>query len=247
MIKAININGHDFCHIPAGMACLGSSYLDPYSSPRERPLREIYISELYISRFPTTRDQLGRYLRDVGAGSPEHVQLSNEFLSVDPQIPATGVSWELAAAYCRWLSDRSSLPISLPSEAEWEKAARGADDRIWPWGDTFDASMCVSQESGCGLLPVEDRADSSASPFGCSHMAGGVWEWCLDFYHEFSLMLAAPVDPLSSRPSARRVVKGGSAFCTKEVIRPACRDWTNSHNQGGGDDGFRVCYRPWQG
>jgi serine/threonine-protein kinase len=161
-------------------------------------------------------------------------------------LPVTQISWDAAQAYCTWLSERSGLRVCLPTEAEWEKAARGADDRAYPWGNTFHAARCNSIEDGRSGFCMVHELPEGASPYGCMHMAGGVWEWCADFYHPRSHDTASAVNPVNLLPAARRVVKGGSAFCTQEIVRPAGRDWTNSVNQGGGDDGFRICVRDWR-
>jgi formylglycine-generating enzyme required for sulfatase activity len=244
-------NAHVFIDIPDGMSCIGSALLDPFAGERERPLREVFVSAFRISQHPTTRAQFASFLRENQLQFPTDwgpVGQDGWPLSLDQlgDYPMTQVSWELAQDYCRWLGARCGENVVLPTEAEWEKGARGGDDRIWPWGNTFDPSRCNSIESGrdgfCSVFDLED----GASPYGCMHMAGGVWEWCEDFYHPFSHQTVAFVDPVNYLPAPLRVVKGGSAFCTKEIVRPACRDWTNSFNQGGSDDGFRVCIRAWR-
>ena len=247
----MEINGHVFADIPEGVSCIGSGPLDPFAGERERPLREVYISTFSISIHPTTRKQFAAFLKHTGQPFPETWgPLTRDgwpvTLESDGDYPVTTVSWETANLYCLWLSSRSGENVVLPTEAEWEKAARGGDDRMWPWGNFFDASRCNSVEAGQGGFSSVYEYESGASPFGCMHMAGGVWEWCNDFYHPFSHQSAAFVNPVNYLPSPQRVVKGGSVFCTKEIVRPACRDWTNSINQGGADDGFRVCIRRWR-
>jgi formylglycine-generating enzyme required for sulfatase activity len=244
------VNGHEFTEIPEGISVIGAAMLDPFAGERERPMREAYISGFSMSRYPTTRRQFGEYVTSTGVAfsaswwSPLNGQWTDD-MEENGDYPATEVGWEAATAYCAWLSTRTCMNIALPTEAEWEKAARGGDDRIWPWGNEFRAELCNSGESSLGISSVYSHA-AGASPYGCCHMAGEVWEWCEDFYHSWSHYTVSYVDPLNTRPSAQRVVKGGSAYCTKEVVRPSCRDWTNSYNQGGGDDGFRVCVREWR-
>lgn len=245
----MELNGHHLILIESGISCIGSDLFDPHASERERPLREVFISTFYIAKYQTTIRQYVTYLvdtqqpisadwKDVAKNSPSsHAHSHAHSLG---EKPVTNVSWESATRYCRWLSDKSGMRIRLPTEAEWEKAARGGDSRIWPWGDEFDASRCNSAENNLRKLCVVNAYESGASPFGCLNMAGNVWEWCQDYYHAFSHETAELVDPINLIPAPRRVVKGGSAYCTKEIVRPAGRDWTNSINQGGADDGFRI-------
>ena len=95
-----------------------------------------------------------------------------------PDYPVVGVSWFEAVAYCRWLSKQTGIEFWLPSEAEWEKAARGADGRIYPWGNTWDTKRANSSESSLNqTMPVGQYPDG-ASPYGALDMAGNVWEWC---------------------------------------------------------------------
>ncbi len=248
MVNNYKLNGHIFIEIPEGISCLGSDEFDPYSSDKEKPLQEVFISTFWISKYPTTVLQFYNYLRSVNKDLPRSWGRVNEkgiplLLEKYENYPVTNISWEMASDYCKWLSNLSGKNVVLPTEAEWEKAARGGEARIWPWGDFFDASFCNSIESGrqgiCSIFEYE----KGASPYGVMHMAGNVWEWCSDFWHPISHNDIKFINPINYKPSGRRVVKGGSAFCSKEVIRPACRDWTNSVNQGGGDDGFRVAIR----
>uniref|UniRef100_UPI004055F993 formylglycine-generating enzyme family protein n=1 Tax=Agathobacter sp. TaxID=2021311 RepID=UPI004055F993 len=243
-----HINGHIFIEIPEGISCIGSDELDPYASEKEKPLREVFISAFWISKYPTTISQFFNFLHSTQKHIPDSwgkigengIPLKAEKYA---DYPVTNVSWELATEYCRWLSSISGKNIVLPTEAEWEKAARGEDARMWPWGNYFDPTLCNSMESGReSVCSVYDYKEG-ASPYGVMHMAGNVWEWCQDFWHPISHNDIKLINPVNCRPSGRKVVKGGSAFCTKEIIRPACRDWTNSVNQGGGDDGFRVAIR----
>jgi serine/threonine-protein kinase len=232
---------HDWVEVPAGFAFLGSDDSDPYASDNEKPLRRVYLKRFWISKHPTTNAQLATFFRDAGERPPSGWRHEVEGRSTLARFPAVYVSWDIATAYCVWLSRRIGRAVALPTEAEWEKAARGTDGRIWPWGNRFDASVCCGLERGLGFCAVDELADG-ASPYGVMHLSGGVWEWCAD-YHRASHLNVDMIGPLDRSPALKRVVKGGSAHCTKEIVRPACRDWTNSVNQGGGDDGMRVVVR----
>ncbi len=124
-------------------------------------------------------------------------------------FPVVNVDWWDAYAYCSWRGGR------LPTELEWERAARGIDGRIYPWGDNFDSSKCNTEESNI-LQPNEVKQHvSGISPTGCYDMAGNIWEWCADYFNPFDTSQNAP-----------RVVKGGSF--SRHELRAKCA-FRNEH------------------
>jgi iron(II)-dependent oxidoreductase len=124
--------------------------------------------------------------------------------------PVVGVSWHEAAAFCNWLSEagKDGFNYCLPSEKQWERAARGIDGRIYPWGTEFDKDRCNTKESGEGRSSRVDRYANGVSPVGCYDMAGNVWEWVTDFYEADQNTIA---------------VKGGSWYNPAEDSRCAER------------------------
>jgi formylglycine-generating enzyme required for sulfatase activity len=101
----------------------------------------------------------------------------------DPSRPVVGVSWYEAVAYCNWLTAKTGKQYRLPTEAEWEKAARGpatgpAPGRLWPWGNRWDPTLCNNRESGPGRTAPVGQYPGGDSPYGVGDMAGQVWEWC---------------------------------------------------------------------
>ena len=137
---------------------------------------------------------------------PDH--WDDELCTGADRLPVVGVSWYEAHAYCQWLSAMTGRVYRLPSEAEWEKAARG-DGQLFPWGDTFDVTRCNSRASAIQhTLPVGHYSPTGDSPCGCADMAGNVSEWTA------SRFLPYPYKPHDGRndPSGEveRVTRGGS-------------------------------------
>ena len=135
-----------------------------------QPPETVEVSEFQIAKYPVT---IAEYIRFVKA--TDHRRPNSWPINEDPYHlgchPVTSVSWEDAVAYTKWVKAR------LPTEAEWEKAARGTDGRFYPWGDAFIAENCNTSESGTdGTRPV-DMHPGGASPYGVLDMAGNVWEW----------------------------------------------------------------------
>lgn len=155
-----------------------------------------------------------------------------------PGHPVVSVSWHDARAFCRWM-DREhgaglpdGLRFRLPSEAEWEKAARGTDGRVFPWGDRFDAGLCNHFDSGCRTVPAGSLPAASHSPCGAADMSGNTWDWTTTLWgaDREAARFAYPYDPADGRedPSAGddvfRIIRGGSFKNDPEACRAACRD-----------------------
>ena len=127
----------------------------------------------------------------------------------DQRLPVVGVSWYEAAAYCHWLGESTGRDFRLPTEAEWEKAARGCDERIFPWGDRFDADRCNVRASGLGqTVPVGHFGPAGDSPYGCAEMVGNVSEWTLTRFTTYPYEAADGRD--DPEGEAERVTRGGS-------------------------------------
>ena len=243
--------GDGLIHVPAGRYISGG---DPEAIFAAEAF-EIVADGYFIARFPVTNRQYLEFINDLAQKSPdrapEHVPrsrrgglsaakpcwtsgddglftLPTEVVEVPwhPEMPVTHVSWEDAIAYCGWLSRRTGRSIRLPTEQEWEKASRGVDGRIFPWGNHFEPSYCKMRDSRAGdpqpepvgSYPVDE------SPYGVRDMAGGVAEWCQDWHDEMP---------------ALRVLRGGSWAFGARHCRTASRTGAQPHSVAG-FQGFRV-------
>jgi formylglycine-generating enzyme required for sulfatase activity len=188
----------------------------------QRPQRRVQLDSFYIDRHEVTNaeyKQFVDYIRLTSDHSKCHARepkgVSHEPRSWSdegarqPNLPVTGVSWYDAYAYAAWAGKR------LPTEAEWEKAARGTDARKYPWGnDALDAggmarANSAAQDGFDGLSPV-GAFPSGASPYGCLDMAGNVWEWCADWYAAQYYLRAPAANPKGPQDGTSRVARGGS-------------------------------------
>jgi len=186
----------------------------------ERPARKVYLDSHYIGVHEVTNTQFAAF-------RPDHGKKWRDY-SPDDDMPAVCVSWDDTIAFCRWLSDREGVEYRLPTEAEWEKAARGTDGRTYPWGNQRpNASLCAFAADGrgkarqAGAVAVAGRPDG-ASPYGAKDMAGNVWEWCLDWYAP-GYAADAGTNPRGPDTGTKRVLRGGSFTNSAEALRAANR------------------------
>ncbi|MCA9939126.1 MAG: SUMF1/EgtB/PvdO family nonheme iron enzyme, partial [Anaerolineales bacterium] len=182
------------------------------------------------------------FVMDTGRRAPDHWRDNRPPKGLESH-PVVNVSWDDAMAYCRWLREKTGKPITLPSEAEWEKAARGGQDAWeYPWGDAFDRLRCNGKELGLGTTTPVGIFPDGASPYGVLDMSGNVWEWTRTMWGT-----RYPYQPDDGREdvskSASRVLRGGSWWEDAPALRCAARDWYSPHSWGG-RRGFRVCVSP---
>ena len=222
-------------YVPAGEFWMGSDDSDPAARDNEKPRHKVHVDAFWIDRTQVTNAQ---YRQCVEAGScspPTKVRsLTRENYYGNPEYddyPVIHVSWHQARDYAEWVGGR------LPTEAEWEKAARGTDGRIYPWGNDWDATRCNTTEGGKRDTTPVGAYPQGASPYGALDMAGNVREWTQSLYHEY------PYDPDDGREDldagGRRVVRGGSFVSPRANARCALR---SVGDRGGIWDffGFRV-------
>ena len=146
----------------------------------EEPQREVVLDAFYIGKLPLTNAQYSQFLAEKG-GYPPHFHDNPRFNASD--CPIVGVSWYDALAFLDWLNELTGKSYRLPTEAEWEKAARGTDARIYPWGNEWDASKGNFGEIRLKRTTPVGSYPSGVSPYGCLDMGGNVYEWCSDWFH----------------------------------------------------------------
>jgi formylglycine-generating enzyme required for sulfatase activity len=168
--------------IPAGPFLMGSMP-GPGVAQHETPQHTVVLPAYRIGKYPVTNRQYLQFVRQCGiAVAPEAgwilAPLGQAPLLCREDHPIVGVTWDETMAYCRWLSESTGRRYRLAGEAEWEKAARGADGRRYPWGSEFAAGYC---QGGLmhpdGTAPVGSFSPAGDSPYGCVDMVGNVWEW----------------------------------------------------------------------
>ena len=216
-------NGMELMRVPAGKFLMGSTKENKSAYDDERPQHSVDIPYAYwLARFPVTNELYGAYIKTNGG---KHPVSGWEKKKDHPVYP---VAWNDAMAYCQWLNGllKGELPaglvLRLPSEAEWEKAARGTDGREYPWGDTFDKNKCNTSEGGKGdTTPVGLYSPQGDSPFGCADMSGNVWEWTHSLFKPYPYQ--ANDGRESEKDTARRVLRGGSFYNNDRLARCASR------------------------
>jgi formylglycine-generating enzyme required for sulfatase activity len=203
------------------LSALAKTYGGTRESYREEsPQHRLRLPPFAIADTPVTNALYAIYVADAGARPPliwrgatppDHLH----------DCPVTDVSWEDAQHFCRWLSNVMAAPYRLPTEAEWEYAARGSDRRRFPWGDEWDPNRANTRDGGPGAVTPVGAYPSGISPWGCLDMAGNVWEWTssLDAPYPYRF------DDGREDPNApgRRILRGGSFANPHGFARCACR------------------------
>ncbi|HQF64050.1 MAG TPA: SUMF1/EgtB/PvdO family nonheme iron enzyme [Anaerolineaceae bacterium] len=249
-----------FVHIPAGRFIMGSDKKkDPQAYDDEQPQHEVELGAYYIARYPVTVAQFKSFVEasKYKPGDPASLRgLLNH--------PVVNVTWYDALAYCDWLTTQlpklPNLPaelhrswrVTLPSEAEWERAARGTDGRIYPWGNEFDPNKANVDVTGIGGTSAVGCFPAGVSPEGLLDASGNVWEWTRslwgkdssepEFTYPYSDRLQER-ENLKAGREIRRVLRGGSWGYVSWLARCASRSWISpglrSYNWG-----FRVSLSP---
>jgi len=214
----------------------------------ETPQQTLTLPTYQIGHYPVTNAQYKQFIRETGASTPSYWGTPDDF-------PVSGVSWYEAVAYCRWLAETTGKPYTLPSEAEWEKAARGPDGYLWPWGNAWDAKHYEVRGRGKTRFVGCTSKLGSDSPCGAADMIGNVWEWTRSVHRPYPYDPENPEDSPAAAmaaldhwlaradkqtaSAAPRVYRGCPQHCQEIYTRATVRGAYNpAHTRG--SLGFRV-------
>ncbi len=241
----------DMVYVPAGEFIMGSDE----GESDEQPTRTVYLDAFYIDKYEVTNARFATFVSANGyktdaerggcgwiyeGGEGKCVPGADWQHSLGPDTdlggkdehPVVQVSWNDAKAYCEWAGAR------LPTEAEWEKAARGTDGRTYPWGEWIDCDHAQYGGCGGGTVPVGSKP-KGASPYGALDMAGNVWEWVADWYDSGYYGTSPETNPKGPASGDSRVLRGGSWRSNEALVRAALRG-RSSPGDARGSVGFRC-------
>jgi serine/threonine-protein kinase len=226
-------DGAEMVYVPAGEFLMGSTADDENAPDREKPQHKVTLDAFWIDKYEVTNAQYAAFLNAegnqeeggvtwLGAGS-DHVRIHErggvwEADSGYADHPVVMISWYGARAYAAWVGGR------LPTEAEWEKAARGTEGQRYPWGNESPADdLCNFDSNVGGPTPVGTYSPQGDSPYGCADMAGNVWEWVEDWYDADYYTVSPDSNPEGPAGGDARVLRGGSFVSPPSSVRCAYR------------------------
>jgi formylglycine-generating enzyme required for sulfatase activity len=188
----------------------------------EQPQHRIALPEYEIAKYPVTNTEYHAFIWDAGYRLPRD-WTGFTFPADTESHPVVGISKIDAEAYVEWLNKKTGMIFRLPTEAEWERAARGDDGRIFPWGNTFDPWRCNTAESiKKGTTPVGSYSPGGDSPCGVADMVGNVWEWTQSLFLPYPFNSHDDVD--GSKARGRYVVRGGAWYYSRKLARCTSRE-----------------------
>ena len=229
-----NIN-ENMILIPEGSFTMGFAIENEnnWGDMDEEPVHKVNLSAYWIDKYEVTSSSFSKFLN-------KKKQEAHQFIEITPAVtvkleegvykprkslenlPVNRISWFGADAYCRWKGKR------LPTEAEWEKAARGVDERIFPWGNEFPDNSRATyrrkfKEKGFQVMEPVDGMINGISPYGVHHMAGNVWEWVSDWFDAAAYQDDKRIDPKGPESGISKVLRGGNWYYKAYYMRTTYR------------------------
>ena len=235
--KTASIQSHEgsMAVVPAGEFIMGSSM----GEADEQPVHWVYVETFFMDTYQVSVSQYARFLDATSQEAPPDWSTMNR--SQHQKRPIANVDWPEAKAYCTWAGKR------LPTEAEWEKAARGTDGRTYPWGNEhptkFFANVSRDNWNNHSALTPVGTFEGGKSPYGIYDMAGNVWEWVNDWYDPAYYKTSPSKNPTGPSTGESKVIRGGSWGSRPDALRSANREIHSPSIRGLGT-GFRCAKTP---
>ena len=237
------VDGAEMVYIPPGEFLMGADS-DPDAKKNEKPSHKVYLDGFYIYKYEVTYRQFKKFLRETG-----YKPLGNWKRGDKPgreDHPVMYTTYPDVEEYCRWAK------VKLPTEAQWEKAARGTDGRKFPWGEKWNPENCNNADlsgkqilsamadihNGRGTLPV-GSVPGDMSPYGVMDMAGNINEWCRDWYKSGYYKKSPEKNPQGPEKGTERSTRGGAWSMKMQRCRATSR-WSGSVESNLDDYGFRC-------
>jgi formylglycine-generating enzyme required for sulfatase activity len=235
--KTASIQSHEgsMAVVPAGEFIMGSSM----GEADEQPVHWVYVGTFFMDTYQVSVSQYASFLDATSQEAPPDWSIMNR--SQHQKRPIANVDWPEAKAYCTWAGKR------LPTEAEWEKAARGTDGRTYPWGNEhptkFFANVSRDNWNNHSALTPVGTFEEGKSPYGIYDMAGNVWEWVNDWYDPDYYKTSPSKNPTGPSTGESKVIRGGSWGSGPDALRAANREIHSPSIRGLGT-GFRCAKTP---
>ena len=252
-----------FIHIPAGEFIMGSDN----GQDSEKPQHKVTLPDYWMAKYPVTVAQFRAFVE-----ATDYTDFDKDALEDPDNRPVSYVTWYNALAYAEWLDEqlrkmskeimskdafwqgiaKGDLKATLPSESEWEKASRGLDGRVFPWGNEFDLNKVNNSDTGIGTTSTLGCFPAGASPYGLLDMSGNIWEWTRSLWgKDWSKSdYNYPYDPndevrenLKAEKNTLRVLRGGAFLITSHDVRCAFRGRLDPCGRNN-NNGFRVVVVP---
>jgi serine/threonine-protein kinase len=200
--------GQELVLVPAGEFTMGARGREW----DEGPPRKVRVDSFYVDRNEVTWRLYKKFCEATGRKLPQAPPWGTP-----DDHPVVGVSWHDAKAYCAWAG------LSLPTEAQWEKAARGQDGRTYPWGKAEPAASKCNYRRRVGKTMPVGKYPGGRSPYGCNDMAANVWEWCADWHDQKFYESGTKTNPKGPPTGRYRIIRGGSWTSGAEDVRTTLR------------------------
>ena len=199
--------------VPAGEFIMGSQG----GAADEQPAHRVYVDAFLMDKYEVSVGQYAKFLEATSQEAPPDWNIMNQ--PQHQKRPVVNIDWADAVTYCKWAGKR------LPTEAEWEKAARGMDGRIYPWGNELPTQLHANfgkkeWNNHAALVPV-GKLEDGKSPYGIYDMAGNVWEWVSDWYDPNYYKNSPSQNPAGPSSAELKVLRGGSWGDTMDNLRSA--------------------------